>query len=267
MINLEFRHAFPAGLGGFKMHVKLNSANRRLAFFGASGSGKTLTLQAIAGLFTPHEGHISVAGHVLFDSAEKIARPARERNLGYLFQDYAIFPHLTVRQNIEFSLRTRTQARKGIQIRQKVDEMLGAFELTGLAELYPARISGGQKQRVALARALANQPDLLLLDEPFSALDPLLRARVREQCRNILNRFNMPTIIITHDPVDVLAFADAVSFYHNGENSPCHDIATLGENAGGTDESSRGLMNTLLSVRAGQEFLQSRDIYPQALGF
>lgn len=267
MIDLDFQHAFPQSLGGFKMHVRLGSASRRLAFFGASGSGKTLTLQAIAGLFTPREGHIRIGGSTLFDSARKIALPARRRNLGYLFQDYAVFPHLTVRQNIEFPLKTKFQAHKGIRRRQKVDEMLEAFELVQLADLYPARISGGQRQRVALARALASQPDLLLLDEPFSALDPLLRARVREQCRALLERFNMPTILITHDPVDVLAFADAVSFYHGGRNSPCQQIATLGEDADGLDENSRELMGTLLRVRASQDLLRRQDMFPQALGF
>lgn len=267
MLDLEFRHAFPAGLGGFKMHIKLKSSSRRLAFFGASGSGKTLTLQALAGLFTPREGHIRVNGNVLFDSAAKIALPARERNLGYLFQAYAVFPHLTVRQNIEFALKTKFQSRKGVQNRHKVDEMLEAFELAELAELYPSRISGGQKQRVALARAMASRPDLLLLDEPFSALDPLLRARVREQCLGILERFNIPTILITHDPMDVLAFADAVSFYHGGKNSPCHDINALDERSEGLEGHSVALMQTLLRVRAGQEMLKKQEMYPQALGF
>ena len=267
MIDLAFRHSFPAKLGGFKMDVRLDSSSRRLAFFGASGSGKTLTLQAIAGLFTPLEGHIRVEGATLFDSAQKVSLPARERNLGYLFQDYAIFPHLTVRQNIEFSLKTKIKSHKGLQKKQKTDEMLESFELTQLADLYPARISGGQKQRVALARAMVSRPDLLLLDEPFSALDPLLRARVREQCRGILERFNMPTIIITHDPVDVLAFADAVSFYHNGKNSPCYDIATLGEQKSRADEKSAELMKTLLRVRESQELLKRRDMSPQAIGF
>lgn len=264
MIDLEFRHSFPQKVGGFKMRIKLASQSRRLALFGASGSGKTLTLQAIAGLFMPREGRIAVNGRHLFDSAQKIALPARERNLGYLFQDYAVFPHLTVRQNIEFPLKARGQSGKRIDKGRKVDEMLEAFELEHLADLYPARISGGQKQRVALARALASQPELLLLDEPFSALDPLLRARVREQCKSILDRFGVPSIIITHDPVDVLAFADAVSFYHEGANSPCRSLDELAE-TGLSGE--KDLVQTLLRVRASQELLRQRDLYPQALGF
>lgn len=267
MIDMSIQHDFPSNVGGFKMQIKLSSSSRRLAFFGPSGSGKTLTLQAIAGLFNPQNGHIVVNGQTLFNSEKKQALPARQRNLGYLFQDYAIFPHLTVRQNIEFSLNTKTRANKSIAKKQKVDSMLEAFELTGQADLYPSRISGGQKQRVALARAMASQPKLLLLDEPFSALDPLLRARVREQCHNILEQFNMPSIIITHDPVDVLAFADAVSFYHAGQNSPCHDIATLGAERDNTDQATATLMDTLLHVRDSQNFLRQRDMYPQALGF
>lgn len=263
MIDLDFKHAFPSRLGGFKMHVKISSESRRLAFFGASGSGKTLTLQAIAGLFTPQEGHIRVKENTLYDSSRGIALPARERNLGYLFQDYAIFPHLTVRQNIEFALKTKNQSRKDINRPRKVDQLLEAFELEQIASLFPARISGGQKQRVALARAMASQPDLLLLDEPFSALDPLLRARVRQQCREILDRFNMPTILITHDPVDALDFADSVSFYNGGTNSPCHDLARLEEVRGEDNE----LLHTLLNVRRSRELLRQQDMYPQALGF
>lgn len=264
MIELELRHKFHKRDGGFAMNIRLSSSSRRLAFFGASGSGKTLTLQAIAGLFRPDEGIVRVGGATLLDTAKKTDLPARRRGIGYLFQDYAVFPHLTVRQNIEFPLKTRLWSRQGAN-RRKADEMLEAFELEDVANAYPARISGGQKQRVALARALANRPGLLLLDEPFSALDPLLRCRVREQCLGILDRFSIPTIIITHDPADVLAFADAVSFYHEGENSPCRELASLEKHAKTAKSRELELIDTLLHIRESQRLI--KNAYPQALGF
>ena len=235
MIDIRFEHVFPHRLGGFHLCISLHSAQRRLAFFGASGSGKTLTLQAVAGLFMPENGFIRIGGRVLYDSAHRLCLPARERSLGYLFQNYAIFPHLTVRQNIEFSLKTRRHARRGIKAGERAEELLHSFELAGLANSYPDRISGGQKQRVALARALAGEPELLLLDEPFSALDPQLRGRVRAQCAQMLSRFAIPSIIITHDPEDVSDFADAVIFYENGRNSPCYALDELKRNAAADD--------------------------------
>jgi molybdate transport system ATP-binding protein len=226
MLEVRVEHSFPPARGGFTLKVDINFREKRLALFGPSGSGKTLTLQTIAGLFHPREGHMAVNGRVLFDSGSKVHVPARKRKMGYLFQDYAIFPHLTVRQNIAFAF-TGPLGGSQRKNRLKVDKMLEIFELRALAEHYPAQISGGQKQRVGLARALVTEPDLLLLDEPFSALDPLLRARIRGQCAKILAQIDIPSIIITHDPEDVIDFADRVSFYENGSNSPCLDLNEL----------------------------------------
>ena len=217
MIEIAVEHHFPSKQGGFHLDVQFCAEEHCVAFFGHSGSGKTLTMQVVAGLFKPERGHISVGGRTVLDIDRKICLPARQRRLGYLFQDYALFPHLTVRQNIGFGLEGYKRfSLAGKKERQRVDEMLHIFEIAHIAEQRPGFISGGQKQRVALARALANKPDILLLDEPFSALDPLMRERVRRQCKELLARFNTPTIVITHDPADVAVFAESVVLFDKG---------------------------------------------------
>ena len=216
MIDIAMEHRFPAKAGGFHLCVSVEASERCLVFFGHSGSGKTLTMQAVAGLFTPARGRISFGGRTVFDSERRVFVPARKRRVGYLFQDYALFPHLTVRQNIAFGLECGATL-SGERRRKRVNEMLEAFEIGHLADQKPGLISGGQKQRVALARALAPRPDLLLLDEPFSALDPLMRERVRNQCKELLFRFDTPTIIISHDPADVAVFAESAVLFDGGD--------------------------------------------------
>lgn len=217
MIDITIEHRFPARAGGFHLSVSVRASERCLVFFGHSGSGKTLTMQAVAGLFSPASGKIHFGGRTVFDSERRLFMPARKRRTGYLFQDYALFPHLTVRQNIAFGLECGGPALSGERRRKRVNEMLEAFEIGRLADQKPGLISGGQKQRVALARALAPRPDLLLLDEPFSALDPLMRERVRAQCKDLLFRFDTPTIIISHDPADVAVFAESAVLFDGGQ--------------------------------------------------
>ena len=217
MIDIAVEHSFSERAGGFHLDVSFSAKEHCVAFFGHSGSGKTLTMQAVAGLFKPQKGRIKVGGRTVFDRASRTCLPARERRLGYLFQDYALFPHLSVRENIAFGLESRkANIFHGKDIRRRVDEMLRSFEITHIADQRPALISGGQKQRVALARALANKPEILLLDEPFSALDPLMRERVRAQCKELLDRFHIPTLVITHDSADVAVFAESVVLFENG---------------------------------------------------
>lgn len=216
MLDLQLRKRFGAQ---FRLDVRLRSEARRLVLFGHSGSGKTLTLQALAGLVRPDEGHVEVDGRVLYDGARGIDIPARRRGLGYVFQDYALFPHLTVRKNVAFALEHggplwNRPART--EVRRAVDALLERFEIAHLGDRLPAEISGGQRQRTALARALIVQPCLLLLDEPFSALDPLLRVRMRREIRSLLDEWNIPLVLITHDPEDVDAFADALAVYRDG---------------------------------------------------
>ncbi|MEG2172768.1 MAG: ATP-binding cassette domain-containing protein [Desulfovibrionaceae bacterium] len=184
--------------------------------FGPSGSGKTLTLQCIAGLIRPDEGHIRVGDQVFFDAASHTCLPAAARRVGYMFQDYALFPHLTVLQNVAFGLSGLWAKRVPAAAQKKVMDVLDFLGIAALAQSLPKDISGGQRQRVALARALSIEPRVLLLDEPFSALDPLLRIRLRHDLKDILQSLQVPTIIISHDPQDVQVFAEQLILYQEG---------------------------------------------------
>ena len=213
MLELTIRHE----LKNFELNVGLQAGRELLALFGPSGAGKSLTLQAIAGLTRPDVGRIVVADRVLFDTARKIKIPARDRDIGYVFQDYALFPHLTVAHNVAFGLRRGWPWYLPRGDRLRLEEVLEIFELSSLRESLPRDLSVGQRQRVALARALIRRPSLLLLDEPFSALDALLRVKMREELLRVQERFGLPVILITHDPEDVAALAQTVVVYDAGK--------------------------------------------------
>lgn len=201
----------------FSLKTSFSSGETSVVLFGPSGSGKTLTLLSIAGLVTPDGGRISLNGRTLFDREKGVNVPPRHRGIGYVFQDYALFPHLTVMENVGFSLRKTWRWRLARADRLRVEEFLDVFEIGPLGKSLPRDLSGGQRQRVALARALIRKPDLLLLDEPFSALDTLLRKRLRKEVREILERFRTPIVMITHDPEDIRAFADTLVTYEGGK--------------------------------------------------
>ncbi|WP_323029745.1 ABC transporter ATP-binding protein [Castellaniella sp.] len=206
------------GDGGFLLRPRWRTDARRVALFGPSGSGKSLTMQAIAGLLRPDQGRIEVAGQVLFDAEAGVDVPPRDRRLAYLFQDYALFPHLTVRQNIGFGLRRGWLNLHGRHaLPERAQRWVRAFGLEALLDRYPAELSGGQRQRVALARALSTDPRLLLLDEPLSALDADLRVRMREELAQLQRDIDIPTVLITHDQADVQALADEVFHIAHGE--------------------------------------------------
>jgi molybdate transport system ATP-binding protein len=200
----------------FALKATFASDESRVVLFGPSGSGKTLTLQSIAGLMKPASGRIALKGRVLFDEKAGTDVPSRGRRIGYLFQDYALFPHMTVAENVGYGLRKAWQWRLSQRDRREVLNLLDTLEIRYLAKSFPADLSGGQKQRVALARALMTKPDLLLLDEPFAALDTLLRARLRQELLDIQERFQVPMIMITHDPEDIKAFAQTLVTYEAG---------------------------------------------------
>ena len=194
----------------FHLDVRFTSDEPRLVLFGPSGAGKSLTLMSIAGLLRPQGGHVRLDGDTLSDASDGVFVPSRDRRLGYLFQDYALFPHLTVRQNVAFGLSRgwRNPPRSGDD--ERVRDWLQTLELDRLADRYPEQLSGGQRQRTALARALVGEPRALLLDEPFSSLDTPLRQRLRAELDSLQRRLSLPMILITHDAADVEFFSDAV---------------------------------------------------------
>ena len=216
MININITRHVVAGKREFALHIQLESQGRRIALFGPSGAGKTLTVQAIAGLMRPDGGHIRVGGITLYDDQQGICLPPQQRRLGYLQQDYGLFPHLTVGQNISFGLKRGWLNPGRNSLPASARRWVQAFELEPVLQSYPSEISGGQKQRTALARALSVDPRLLLLDEPLSALDTGLRRRMREELAGLQARLQIPTVLITHDPEDAMALADEVHLIEDG---------------------------------------------------
>ena len=188
-------------LPGFHLAVNFTTEDHHpLGLLGASGAGKSLILRCIAGIETPDTGRIVLNGRVLFDSEQGIDLPSCDRKVGILFQNYALFPHLTVAQNVAFSLHYRQSlTQPPSQISTTVTDQLTAIQIESLAQRYPHELSGGQQQRVALARALASQPEVLLLDEPFSALDTHLRSQIEQQLKLRLQRYFGITLLVTHN--------------------------------------------------------------------
>ncbi|MGE8687864.1 MAG: ATP-binding cassette domain-containing protein [Achromobacter sp.] len=209
-VNIHVRKQMTSGGQRFDLDVAFESSAKRIALFGPSGAGKSLTLRAVAGLLRPDAGRIEINGRVLYDSKAGICLPAQSRRVAYLFQDYALFPHLTVAQNIAFGLRRGWRNPPRREVSPRAQRWVDAFELRAIVGSYPSEISGGQKQRVALARALMLQPDILLLDEPFSALDAQLRGKMRLELNALQRQLDVPMLVITHDPADVDALADEV---------------------------------------------------------
>jgi molybdate transport system permease protein len=197
---------------GFRLAVEFTADSAPLGLLGPSGSGKTMTLRAIAGLETPDRGRIVLHGRVLFDSERGIDVPPRARRMGLLFQNYALFPHLTVAENIAFGLRRIPDAERDRRVR----EQLAAAHLEGFAERYPRTLSGGEQQRVALARALAIEPVALLLDEPFSALDTHLRSALERQLRETLASYGGSTLFVSHNLEEAYRVCEKLVVLANG---------------------------------------------------
>ncbi len=208
-LTVDIRKRLP----GFTLNIKFNSDDGVMGLLGASGSGKSMTLRCIAGIDKPDHGRIVLNEHVLFDSEKGINVPSRYRKVGYLFQNYALFPHMTVKENIEFGLDKLPREEKRDILAHKLEMM----KLQGLENRYPSQLSGGQQQRVALARALAVEPEILLLDEPFSALDDHLRSIMTKQLIDTLAGFNGDTLFVTHNMEEAYRICEKLAVLKNGE--------------------------------------------------
>ncbi|MHB1004725.1 MAG: ABC transporter ATP-binding protein [Chloroflexota bacterium] len=199
-------------LGNFNLDASFTAGDGVVALFGPSGAGKSLTLQCIAGLLAPDAGLILINGQPAYDAARGINVPAQARGVGYVFQSYALFPHLTVWENVAYGLhRLPREARAAT-----VEKMLALMRLQGLERRRPDELSGGQRQRVALARALAPKPQVLLLDEPFSALDSPIRGRLREEVLPLLRGVAITTVLVTHDLREAYALSQQMVVYDAG---------------------------------------------------
>ncbi len=200
-------------LGSFFLNVQFEAGNETLALLGASGCGKSMTLKCIAGIEKPDKGRIVVDGVTLFDSEKNINLSPQERHVGLMFQNYALFPNMSVLQNI----RTGAKREKDKEKRETaVQEVIKSFGLTQLINHHPHQLSGGQQQRVALARILVSDPHILLLDEPFSALDVHLRFRLEQEVRSVIHSFGKTVLLVSHDRDEVYRMADSVAVMHNG---------------------------------------------------
>ncbi|MBI5639692.1 MAG: ATP-binding cassette domain-containing protein [Nitrospirae bacterium] len=199
-------------LGDFSIDVSWEVKNELAVLFGYSGSGKSVTFQMIAGLTEPDSGVIRLDSQTLFDGTSGINLLPQRRFLGYVFQDLALFPHMTVRQNILYGAPDVARAEKESRAR----ELIKQFRISGLEDRLPEKISGGQKQRVAIARALIRRPHALLLDEPFSALDSPVRADMGKLLKEIQREFSIPVILITHDLSEACELAEKMIVYAEG---------------------------------------------------
>lgn len=219
LLSLKLFHR----LEGFTLDIAWETENEITVLFGFSGAGKSMTLNLLVGLSRAESGFIRSGDRMLFDSSRDIFIPPQKRKIGYVFQDLALFPHMTVRQNIRYGAFGLHGQERAV----RVQEIIDMLHLGSLAEKYPSEISGGQKQRVALARVLVRKPEMLLLDEPFNALDIPLRFEMQKLLKELRGAVAVPVILVTHDIYEAYTMADRIIVYSEGrivqEGSP-HDI-------------------------------------------
>lgn len=190
----------------FELEASLAVSNEILVLVGPSGSGKTTILKCLAGLKTPSEGNIEVNERTLYSSETGINLFPRERRLGFVFQEYALFPHMTVKKNTMYGLAREKRAKK----LKDVEEILDTLGILHLQDRYPREISGGEKQRVALARALMTEPEMMLLDEPLSALDQEIRTELQQELKKIQGQWQIPFVVVTHDLAEAEILGDQI---------------------------------------------------------
>lgn len=205
-----------ANTAAFELNVHLRMEPGITVLLGPSGAGKTLILNCLGGFARPDEGRILVSDQLFFDATVGVHLPPRERRCGYIFQDHALFPHMTVRQNLQFAAAAGRTKDGKLNRRRRINELLDAFELSDLANRKPPQLSGGQKQRAALARTLVNEPRLLLLDEPARGLDARLRESFYDVLRRTRNQLHVPILLVTHDLEECFELADFVCLIENG---------------------------------------------------
>ena len=210
MIDIQIAKYLTSGTGTMDLHFELSiQPGQAVALYGPSGSGKSSIIRMIAGLMRPDSGTIKASGDVWFDHTKSINKRPQQRDIGVVFQDPALFPHMTVRDNIAYSQYEGTAG-------DAIEEILQLMELTNLADKMPRLLSGGQKQRVALARAIVRRPALLLLDEPTSAMDTALRLRMQEYILSAQQKLKMTVILVTHDVLEILRLANYAMVIENG---------------------------------------------------
>ena len=207
-INIRKKLNIPGGITELVINNELE-LNKITALYGKSGAGKTSLLKIIAGLMQPEQGYIEVNGKIWLDTAEKINLPPQQRKIGFVFQDYALFPNMTVKQNLEYALGKQSD-------KQIITDLLNLTGLNDFADHKSATLSGGQKQRAALARALVRKPSLLLLDEPLSAIDTETRQELQHQLLQLHNQYRFTALLVSHDVDELFKLANEVICIHNG---------------------------------------------------
>ena len=240
---------FEKKLGRFFLQVRLEAEQGEiLARLGASGSGKSMTLRCIAGIERPDRGPIELDGRVLFDSEKRICLPPQDRRVGYLFQQYALFPHMTAEQNIAAGALGLEKARR----KQRTAELAALLRLEDVLKKRPCQLSGGQQQRVALARLLAAEPAVILLDEPLSALDSWLRLQLEAQLRGLLGSLGSTALWVTHDRGEALRNCRRVCLLENGRAAPVREMSQLMADPGSVGAARLCGCAALLPVRPGR---------------
>ncbi len=222
--GMSLEVAIKKKLSGFTLEVELKNANQRIGILGASGAGKSLTLKCIAGIEKPDQGRILLDGRVLFDSEKRINLSPQQRSVGYLFQNYALFPTMTVEENIGIAIRESKEVK-----RQMVAQKMREYRLEGLRSRYPSELSGGQQQRVALARMLVSNPKMIMLDEPFSSLDSYLKELLQQQLIDTLADYQGDVLMVTHSQEEAYRFCEKLLILHNGRSIMTGDTKELFE--------------------------------------